>query len=394
MYNSEKFAKRLTELSEELANGFDTYAYIKSVAKYYWIEKRKFFRPPDVANNLMCTNRELNWLRAYWIIATYDDICYYKGWKEWCLNLLEEEKILLPSNNLIIDEDIKYLIENVAWNKQENIDYLHKAILYKYLNLNDFNIPAIVFYGAGWSWKGTFISLLWTIFGENNVLANLWQRDISGSFDTYKGQKLVVEFAELSTNNTNSDYKILNKLKNIIWANKITVNEKWIQPYQIDNIAWFFISSNSNKPLQLDDKDKWNRRFTIIRSINKLINWKEINKAIKNIEKVQNYLAWLHQEYPEVLKYKRFDALDNQDKRELEDRSQSEANQFWEWLEENYANLKTKITKAEVEDYISKFCFENNQDEKEFLKYFWHNSKYPKKKIRIWEKTYYWVDRK
>jgi hypothetical protein len=34
------------------------------------------------------------------------------------------------------------------------------------------------------------------------------------------------------------------------------VNEKGIQPYQIENIAWFFISSNSNKPLQLDDKDK------------------------------------------------------------------------------------------------------------------------------------------
>ncbi len=392
MDTNKKFAERLEKITEALAKSFDTYAYIKSVAKYYWIEKRKFFRPPDVANNLMCSNRELNGLRSYDIIKTYNDICYYYWWKHWCLNLLNEEEILLPSSNPVLDDDIRYLIDNVAGNKKENIDYLHRAILYKYCNVNDFTIPAIVFYGAWWSGKGTFISLLSTMFWADNILANLGQRDISWSFDTYKWQKLVVEFAELSTNNTHSDYKILNKLKNIIWADKITVNEKGVQAYQIENIAWFFISSNSNKPLQLDEKSMGNRRFTIIRSIEKLKNGKAVNKAIRDQEKVQNYLAWLHINYSEVLEWKRLEALDNQDKRELEDRSQSEANNFWDWLEDNYQHIKSKITKAEIEDYIRKYCFENNLDERDFLKYFWHNSKYPKKKIRVWDKTYYGVE--
>jgi hypothetical protein len=35
-----------------------------------------------------------------------------------------------------------------------------------------------------------------------------------------------------------------------------------------------------------------------------------------------------------------------------------------------------------IETYITNYCFENNLDEKEFLKYFWNNSKYQKKKIR------------
>ena len=74
-FENEKFAERLESLSEEL---FDTYCYIKSVAKYYWKEKKRFFRPADVANNIMATNKELNGLRAYGIIHTYDDICYYK----------------------------------------------------------------------------------------------------------------------------------------------------------------------------------------------------------------------------------------------------------------------------------------------------------------------------
>jgi len=308
------------------------------------------------------------------------------------LNLLNEEQILLPSETPNIHPLIHTLVSNVCWDKQENIEYLHKAILYKYTNLNDFSIPAIVFYGAGWSGKGSLVSLLGTIFWTDTVMANLGQRDISGSFDTYKGQKLVVEFAELATNNTYNDIKVLNKLKNIVGAEKITVNEKWVQAYQIDNIAWFFISSNSNKPLQLDDKDKWNRRFTIIRSYKKLSHGKEINETVRTVSIVRDYLAWLHQKYPEVLRWKRLDALDNQDKRELEDRSQHEANNFWDWLEENHQSEIGKKTKLEIEILINKYCFENNLDEKDFLKYFWHHSKYPKKKIRIWGKTHYGVD--
>ncbi|MCP4523672.1 MAG: hypothetical protein GY828_05670 [Candidatus Gracilibacteria bacterium] len=388
-YESDKFADRLEGLTEDL---LDTYCYIKSVAKYYWKEQKRFFRPADVANNIMCSNKELNGLRQYGIINTYDNICYLKGGRKGCLNLLEEEKILLPSDNPILNENIKELIDSVCGYKQENIEYLHKAILYKYLNINDFTIPSIVFYGMGGSGKGTFITLLATIFGEDNVMANLGQQDLNSSFDTYKGQKIAVEFAEISANNTNSDIRILNKLKNIIGADKITVNEKGVQPYQIDNIAWFFISSNSNKPLQLDDRDKGNRRFTIIKSISKLKEGKDINKSIRSIEKVRNYLARLYKQYPEVLEFKVLEALNNQDKKELEERSQHESNNFWDWFEDNYSNIRGKITKMEVEDKVNKYCFENNLDEKDFLKYFWNNSRYSKKKIRIGDRTHYGVE--
>jgi len=389
-YVTEKFKE--DKGSKKIIESEDTYAYIKSMSRYYWKEKKKFLRPHDLAHNLMAKGTELYDLRACNEIKTYDDICYYAGGKEKCLNLLNEDQILLPSETPKIHPLIQELISSVCGEKKENIDYLHKAILYKYLNINDFTIPAVVFYGTGWSGKWSLVSLLWTIFWEDAVLANLWQRDISWSFDTYKGQKLIVEFAELATNNTNSDMKVLNKLKNIIGAEKITVNEKWVQAYQTENIALFFISSNSNKPLQLDDKDKWNRRFTIIRSYKKLSQGKEINETIRTRSVVQNYLAWLHKEYPEVLEWKILDALDNKDKRDLEDNSQHEANNFWEWFEENYPNEIGKKTKVEVEMYISTYCFENNLDEKDFLKYFWNHSKYPKKKIRIWEKTPYGVD--
>ena len=156
-----------------------------------------------------------------------------------------------------------------------------------------------------------------------------------------------------------------------------------MQAYQIDNIAWFFISSNSNKPLQLDERDKGNRRFSVIRSYDKLRNGKEIHDILSHSKYIENYLAWLHEKYPEVLKMKRFEALDNQDKLDLEERSQSESNCFWDWYEENFPEEKKKMTKLEVELLVGKYCFENNIESREFLKYFWHHSRYPKKKIRI-----------
>ncbi len=380
----------LKNLLDEESNR-DTYIYLKDIARYYWIEKWKFFSGSDVCSNLMISQAKLKEYRREWKIKDYDSICYYSWWKDYCYNLLNDDSILKPSDTPILDSYIEELIFSIWWNKKENIDYLYISILYKYLNLNDYSIPAIVFYGTWWTWKSSFITLLSTIFWENNVMWNLWQRDITSSFDTYKWQKLIVEFAEITTNNKHSDIMILNKLKNIIWAEKITVNEKWIQPYQIENIAWFFISSNSNKPLQLDDKSKWNRRFTIMNSVNKLKNWKEVNNAIRDKNKVANFLAWLLINYSEVIKYKNLEALNNKDKKELEERSQNEANSFWDWLKINYPDFLWKKRVIEIKEKIDEYCFENDIDLYSFNKYFWNNSRYSKKNIRFWDKVYAWV---
>lgn len=382
----------LEKLSEKIEEIKDTYIYVKSLAKYYWVEAKIFFTTNEVCNNLLLSSKELWKMREFWIIKDYDNLVYKKWWKEGSYNLLNENSILQPSKNPVLHSDIEELISSVCWWKQENIEYIHKAILYKYLNINDFSIPAIVFYGQWWSGKGTFITLLSTIFWEENVLSNLWQRDLWGNFDTYRWWKIVVEFAEITTNNTHTDMGILNKLKNIIGAEKITINEKWVRQYQTENIAWFFISSNSNKPLQLDDKDKGNRRFSIIKSMSKLTRGKEINQTVRNPESVSNYLFWLIEKYPQVKDMKNLEPLDNEDKRDLEERGQNEANQFWEWLEDNQPNFSWKKTVPEIESKIREFCFDNGIDKPEFMRYFWHNSKLPKKKIRIWDKTYYWVE--
>jgi len=367
------------------------YVFIRSVSKYYWIKKWLFFSQSELMTNLMFEKQILEWLREDRYIIDYDSICFLDWWKEWCFNKFDRSTLLHFWKKGELDKDIDTLIRNVCWYKEENVEWLMKSILYKFTHINDFTIPAVVFFWAGWSWKWSFIKLLSTIFWDINTMANLWQRELIGNFDTYTGNKLIVEFAELSTNNTGNDYKILTKLKNLIWAEYITVNEKWVKQYQTNNIAWFFISSNSNKPLQLDDKDKGNRRFTIIRSYDKLENWKEINDAIIDREKVSNFLIYLVERFPKVPYMKSFPALDNEEKRELEELWNSEANKFWEWFEETFPDHESKIKKKDIDDLLGDYCNENSSNLYELKKYFWSHSKYPYKKIRIWENTYYWI---
>lgn len=167
-----------------------TYSYIHSNSKYYRSEKYKFIKEAEVMSNLMITKKDLYKLRLSWDIKEYDDITYLKGWKDNCLNLLVESDILQASNTPELHDDIKTLIESLAWYNKENIEYLHKIILYKHTHINDYTIPALVLYWVWWSWKWTFISLLETIFWTNNVLWNLGQREITSNFDTYTWKNL------------------------------------------------------------------------------------------------------------------------------------------------------------------------------------------------------------
>jgi hypothetical protein len=67
----------------------------------------------------------------------------------------------------------------------------------------------------------------------------------------------------------------------------------------------------------------------------------------------------------------------------LEERAQNEANQFWDWLSEEYPEIKGKKSVSEINLLIEIFCNSCDIEIFEFKRYFWHNSKYQKKRMRI-----------
>ena len=124
----------------------------------------------------------------------------------------------------------------------------------------------------------------------------LWQKDLEWSFGSYQGEKLVVEFKEVSSGSAFADKKILDRIKSIVSERIITVNAKFQNVRQVESIARFQFSSNHAIPLQLDSKHSWNRRFTIIET------WKALNTEMaremnettfNNPQVIREYVAWL-----------------------------------------------------------------------------------------------------
>jgi len=326
----------------------DRFFYNNTKMEYFDVKDFNFKWSYTLARHLFVKPKELEDIRMSRAIPTYEWICYLDGWKKWYYNLLDKSKMIHPSKKPEVHPEIKFLIDNLCNNNVENALWLLEAIIYKYTHLNDVLIPAVVFHGVWWTWKGLFVKLLEQIFWENNTQIWLTQDSLESRFSAYSWQKLIVEFQELSVDGTAKWKKNMQKLKTFIMAEKIMIEKKWQDAVWAENIAWFIMSSNEAKPVQLDSVDSWNRRWTIIKTWESidLARWRKIARAIEKKENIENLLAWLLDKFPEIKTKENILPLDNEDKRDLEYLSESVWNLFFKWVEEKYPDIN-KITNHE-----------------------------------------------
>jgi len=340
--------------------------------------------------------------KALWI-PMYEDLCYRSWGKKWFYNTLDESSIISHGweEEPILHPNIEKLILNISGNKKKNAAWVHQSILYKLTHLNDVHLPALVLYGSWGSWKWTFLNLLSKIFHDKNTQIGLWQKDLESWFDAYQWNKLIVEFKEVSSGNKHNDKKILDRIKSFVWEPTISVRSLHKDSREVDNIARFHLSSNHAVPIQLDSKHSGNRRFTIMKTGNSL--WKlgtEINEVTLRDKKIiQQYVSWLYHEFPDVPYMKSFDALDNAEKKQLEDSCEGSANLFFEWFENKYPHIY-KITNIERKYLLEMYCTEIGEDSFD-VKYkqsnfdLWLSHRYEKKRMRIRGKVErgYWINK-
>lgn len=346
--------------------------------------------------NLWLSNKKIKESIWYWkLIPKYKKLYYWNSPQDWDYNLLRLpylKKYEIKNFNEVKEiVNIKYLISNVLWNKEENIEWFERALLYKIDHIDDHMMPWVVLYGKGWTWKGTLMTFLWQIFWEWNVQANLWQSALTWWFDVYTWEKLVVEFAEIQNYNTNHDKLALNKLKNLIMAKEITVNRKYAASYTANNIAWFFISSNSDRPLMLDSEDKWNRRFTIIKTGDKIERNKveDIYRDIYNKDIIGKYIWYLRAKHGKIEKIQ---ALENQDKKDLIENNKSDTTIFFDSLYKQF--WWKRVSANQISQNALIFCDNNWLDHKHFMRYIrnempdyvWY------KMMRFWSKIERWYE--
>jgi hypothetical protein len=240
------------------------FIFLRKYLEYYDTYENCIVKSDAVTRWTGLKPAKLNDLLQEGMIKKFYDTCYLSGGKENHYNTLDERLILKKSLTPDIHPDIKFLIDNLCGHQKRNIDWLHRAILYKYTHINDVLVPAVLFKGVGGSGKGTFMRLLSQIFSQENVMSGLGTNSLLSDFCPYTGNKLVVEINELSGGTHRDAIRILDKIKSLVFEPRIMVNMKGVQAREADNIAWFIMSSNHQKPLQLDSEQSGNRRFTII----------------------------------------------------------------------------------------------------------------------------------
>ena len=375
------------------------FIYLRATMEYYDIAYRTVQRESSVATFMWSTVKELSGMVKNSKIKEYKDLCYHYGWKEGYYNTMNEKGIM---NNpwdaeAIIHPDIEYLISNICHKNQKNIDWLHKAILFKLTHINDVSLPALILYWPQWSWKWSLLNLLAVLFWEDNLQKWLGMQDLKWTHDSYQGEKLIVEYKEVSSWNTKEDKWIADKIKWIVTEQHISIRALYKNARTIENRAWFHFSSNHAIPLQMDSKESGNRRYTVIKTWPRLDRQKgyDINKVtLKNKLVIRQYVAWLYETYPDIPKSTHLRELDNEEKRVLVENCESAANRFFEWFERKYPTV-WKLTNKEKNTCLNMYCHEVWEDLKD-LKFKQKNfdiglsHRYEKKYLSIRWKTIYW----
>lgn len=372
------------------------FIFLRSTLEYYDTNFKKIQQTWPVAAYLWQTAKELAKMVKDNVIKSYDDLCYHEWGKPWFYNTMDEEIIIKHwwDAEPILHPHIEDLINNICNNVMWNAEWLHKSILYKLTHINDPYIPALILYWFGWSGKGSLLNLLGKIFWDDNMQTGLGQKDLEWSFDSYQWWKLIVEYKEISSGNKRDDKKILDRIKSMLSEKTISVNAKFQNVRQVDNKARFHFSSNHTLPIQLDSKHSWNRRFTIIKT------WwaldpnlaREMNETTFHDKQIiREYVAWLYDTFPEVVEMTNFPALENKEKRDLENSCEWVANLFFEWFENKYPSIE-KITNKEKNMLLELYCDESWEDVRD-ARYkqsnfdLWLSHRYEKKMLKINWKT-------
>lgn len=396
--HSESPLMRLERMKTQTNRETEEIIYLKSSGEYYNTKYKKYHtdiqirKMIGIALNKQISQETLVSYHKEGLIKEYVDICYSPREKEWYYNTFNHDSLIFPSKEAILDEWIDLLLSSVSGFNEKNKDWLHRAIFYKWINPEDVRVPCVVFYGTGGSGKSTFIELLKKVFWEENVVGNLRQGELAGSFDMIKWDKLIYEFAEITSYNSNTDRQMLTKLKNIIFAPTLTINPKGRPQYQADNFGWYFVTSNSMRPLVFDSADSGNRRFVAMKS-SRALSPEESDKIYKALEKpetIANYLAWLYQEYNDVLGYKKIYPLNNEDKNLLVQNSESEIDEFISYLREKYTWQRLSV--GQLKEEFKSFSFVNDYEESSLQRLFKSQKPFYKSKGIVNDKNVHYFD--
>lgn len=141
---------------------------------------------------------------------------------------------------------------------------------------------SFVFIGRQGAGKGVFLGhILKPLFGELQTI-QVEDEQLKSSFNGWIKNAFFIAFNEVAHDNRGRN-SLNSKIKSIITDPTITVNEKNIRTYQIQNNVNCVFFSNERVPLLIEHSD---RRFTIVETGGNLANqeWFKVPKSFNDIQ--------------------------------------------------------------------------------------------------------------
>jgi hypothetical protein len=177
--------------------------------------------------------------------------------------------------------EINRLLENLIPEKDER-DYFINWLA-GILQTREKMMTSFVFIGRQGAGKGVFLSrILKPLFGDDQTI-QVEDEQLKSSFNGWIKNVAFIAFNEVAHDNRGRN-SLNSKIKSIITDPSITINEKNIRTYQLDNNINCIFYSNDRVPLLVERSD---RRFTIMETGGNLANikWFEAQASFKKFKK-------------------------------------------------------------------------------------------------------------
>ena len=189
---------------------------------------------------------------------TYLDVTYtYKTCHADVLNLLDRSGWLeldIGDYHWLFD----VLIQSLGGNKPPNIEHIEEVLVYKYQNPASYTLPCLVIHGEGGVGKNVLVdTVLYLLFGRQTYSGVA--DDIIGDFNA-----LVKGMAVVMIDEAEADAISETKLKHMLNRARLTINDKGIPQYEIDNTPLYLIGSNKSEGGVWLDRSQADRRYSVL----------------------------------------------------------------------------------------------------------------------------------
>ena len=176
-------------------------------------------------------------------------------------NIIDEkrDKVLKPFNDLGVE---------ICEGSEENWRYFKNFLAHMIQKPSERLPVAFIIKGAQGTGKSLLVDTIGELLGRKHYITSSKPDDFFGTFAEGFLNKLLVNMNECEGKDT-IDFE--GRLKSFITESSITINQKGIRPFQVNNYARLIITTNKPNPIKIDITSK-DRRYIVFQTTNKFID--------------------------------------------------------------------------------------------------------------------------